>query len=155
MGCEKFVSAHIRKTQQRSSTRARPIFITANFVTRLLFVTAPNASRAASKAAGDRVTHHRCPSAQVADPQDDSIFHPRTWHRAARLGWVSFHRLQRGLRGWSWMRPFPRTLRTVATATLQAARPCGVVPFRLRIPTPNGAKWHGQTVRRMIDRAAC
>ena len=92
---------------------------------------------------------------RFADPQDDSIFHPRTWHRAARLGWVSFHRLQRGLHGWSWMRPFPRTLRTVATATLQAARPCGVVPFRLRIPTPNGAKWHGQTVRRMIDRAAC
>jgi DNA invertase Pin-like site-specific DNA recombinase len=23
------------------------------------------------------------------------------------------------------------------------------------IPTPNGAKWHGQTVRRMIDRAGC
>ena len=31
-----------------------------------------------------------------ADPQDDSIFHPRTWHRAARLE-VSFHRLQRGV----------------------------------------------------------
>ena len=35
--------------------------------------------------------NHRCPSAQIADPQDDSIFHPRTWHRAARLGQVSFH----------------------------------------------------------------
>jgi DNA invertase Pin-like site-specific DNA recombinase len=23
------------------------------------------------------------------------------------------------------------------------------------IPTPNGAKWHGQTVRRMLDRAGC
>jgi DNA invertase Pin-like site-specific DNA recombinase len=23
------------------------------------------------------------------------------------------------------------------------------------VPTPNGAKWHGQTVRRMIDRAGC
>jgi DNA invertase Pin-like site-specific DNA recombinase len=23
------------------------------------------------------------------------------------------------------------------------------------IPTPNGATWHGQTVRRMIDRAGC
>jgi len=33
---------------------------------------------------------------RFADPQDDSIFHPRTWHRAARLGQVSFHRLQRG-----------------------------------------------------------
>ena len=32
---------------------------------------------------------------RFADPQDDSIFHPRTWHRAARLE-VSFHRLQRG-----------------------------------------------------------
>jgi len=31
-----------------------------------------------------------------ADPQDDSNFHPRTWQRAARLGQVSFHRLQRG-----------------------------------------------------------
>src|SRR6516164_2136195 len=30
---------------------------------------------------------------RFADPQDDSIFHPRTWHRAARLE-VSFHRLQ-------------------------------------------------------------
>ena len=38
---------------------------------------------------------------RFADPQDDSIFHPRTWHRAARLGQVSFHLLQRGLRGWS------------------------------------------------------
>ena len=28
---------------------------------------------------------------RFADPQDDSIFHPRTWHRAARLGQVSFH----------------------------------------------------------------
>jgi len=37
---------------------------------------------------------HRCPSAQVANPQDDSIFHPRTWQPAARLE-VSFHRLQR------------------------------------------------------------
>ena len=26
---------------------------------------------------------HPC---RFADPQDDSIFHPRTWHRAARLG---------------------------------------------------------------------
>src|SRR6516162_3389543 len=33
---------------------------------------------------------------RFADPQDDSIFHPRTWHRAARLGKVSFHCLQRG-----------------------------------------------------------
>jgi len=24
-----------------------------------------------------------------------------------------------------------------------------------RIPTPNGAKWHGQTVRWIIDRAGC
>jgi len=32
---------------------------------------------------------------RFADPQDDSIFHPRTWHRAARLE-VSFHLLQRG-----------------------------------------------------------
>jgi DNA invertase Pin-like site-specific DNA recombinase len=23
------------------------------------------------------------------------------------------------------------------------------------VPTPNGAKWHGQTVRRMVDRAGC
>jgi hypothetical protein len=23
------------------------------------------------------------------------------------------------------------------------------------LPTPNGAKWHGQTVRRMIDRVGC
>src|SRR6266550_5751318 len=23
------------------------------------------------------------------------------------------------------------------------------------VPTPNGAKWHGQTVRRIIDRAGC
>jgi len=38
---------------------------------------------------------------RFADPQDDSNFHPRTWQRAARLGQVSFHRLQRGLRGWS------------------------------------------------------
>src|SRR6516165_3474457 len=30
--------------------------------------------------------NHRCPSAQVANPQHDSIFHPRTWHRAAPLG---------------------------------------------------------------------
>ena len=37
---------------------------------------------------------YRCPSAQVANPQDDSIFHPRAWHRAARLE-VSFHRLLR------------------------------------------------------------
>src|SRR6516165_11701556 len=28
---------------------------------------------------------------RFADPQDDSIFHPRTWHRAARFGQVSFH----------------------------------------------------------------
>src|SRR6516162_4486630 len=35
---------------------------------------------------------------RFADPQDDSIFHPRTWHRAARLGRVSFHRLQRSAR---------------------------------------------------------
>ena len=33
---------------------------------------------------------------RFADPQDDSIFHPRTWQRAARLGQVSFHCLQRG-----------------------------------------------------------
>ena len=35
---------------------------------------------------------------RFADPQDDSIFHPRTWHWAARLGQVSFHRLQRSVR---------------------------------------------------------
>ena len=33
---------------------------------------------------------------RFADPQDDSNFHPRTSHRAARLE-VSFHRLLRGL----------------------------------------------------------
>jgi len=33
---------------------------------------------------------------RFADPQDDSIFHPRTWHWAARLGQVSFHCLHRG-----------------------------------------------------------
>jgi hypothetical protein len=27
--------------------------------------------------------------ASLLTPQDDSIFHPRTWHRAARLGQVS------------------------------------------------------------------
>ena len=37
---------------------------------------------------------------RFADPQDDSIFHPRTWHRAARLGQVSFQPPAR-LRGWS------------------------------------------------------
>src|SRR6516164_10691466 len=35
---------------------------------------------------------------RFADPQDDSIFHPRTSHRAARLGQVSFHCLQRAAR---------------------------------------------------------
>jgi len=36
-----------------------------------------------------------------ANPSALGPHHPRTWHRAARLGQVSFHRLQRGLRGWS------------------------------------------------------
>jgi len=37
---------------------------------------------------------------KFADPQDDSIFHPRTWHRAARLG-TSASITSSALRGWS------------------------------------------------------
>src|SRR6516225_9028023 len=77
------IEASAASGKRPSEAAARPIFVTANFVTRLLFVTAPNASRAASKAAGDKVTHHRCHPRRFADPQDDSIFHRRTWHRAA------------------------------------------------------------------------
>src|SRR6516162_8308470 len=47
------IEASAASGKRPSEAAARPIFVTANFVTRLLFVTAPNASRAASKAAGD------------------------------------------------------------------------------------------------------
>ena len=59
-----------------SEAAARPIFVTANFETRLLFVVSwgPQGIEARIIDAHPR---------RFADPQDDSIFHPRTWHRAA------------------------------------------------------------------------
>src|SRR6516225_1709403 len=42
------IEASAASGKRPSYAAARPIFVTANFVTRLLFVTAPNASRAAS-----------------------------------------------------------------------------------------------------------
>ena len=42
------IEASAASGKRPSEAAARPIFVTANFVTRLLFVTAPNASRAAS-----------------------------------------------------------------------------------------------------------
>src|SRR6516225_8039273 len=42
------IEASAASGKRPSEAAARPIFVIANFVTRLLFVTAPNASRAAS-----------------------------------------------------------------------------------------------------------
>ena len=51
--------------------------------------------------------------------------------------------------------PAPKALLTELKSTGMSARQMAAELTARGIPTPNGAKWHGQTVRRMINRVGC
>jgi hypothetical protein len=93
-------SAHFRRSNMKRPNRLRFSKQTAqpSHSTQQKTVRSPSAIKAGIKqGCARRVTVRHGPQGiegrivdahprRFADPQDDSIFHPRTWHRAARLG---------------------------------------------------------------------